>query len=107
MDLSECRHVGNGTWGVPQMGVGCVFLGDPFGTTEEGVMQETLKTAWDEGIRYFDTAPWYGNTKSEHRLGYFLRQQLLNEFTIATKVGRVYSRPDDLEKFSASPWMER
>ena len=107
MDLSECRHVGKGPWEVPHMGLGCVFLGDPFGATDEGVMQETLKTAWDEGIRYFDTAPWYGNTKSEHRLGYFLRQQLRNEFTIATKVGRVYSRPDDLENFSASPWMER
>ena len=66
MDLSECRHVGDGPWEVPQMGLGCVFLGDPFGPTDEGLMQETLKTARGEEIRYFDT-------KSEHRLGYFLR----------------------------------
>ena len=65
MDLSECRHVGDGPWEVPQMGLGCFFLGDPCGPTDEGLMQETLKTARGEGIRYFDT-------KSEHRLGYFL-----------------------------------
>ena len=89
------------------MGLGCVFLGDPFGPTDEACMQKTLATAWDEGLRYFDTAPWYGNTKSEHRLGFFLRQQLPGEYTISTKVGRTYGRPADLREFQSSKWMER
>ena len=34
-----------------------------------------MAAAWAGGVRYFDTAPWYGNTLAEHRLGHFLRQQ--------------------------------
>ncbi len=107
LDLNSYQTVGRGPWKVPAMGLGCVFLGDPFGPSDEAEMQETLATAWEEGIRYFDTAPWYGNTKSEHRLGYFLRQRSQGEFTVSTKVGRTYGRPEDIEEFRKSKWVER
>ncbi len=99
--------MGQGPWQIPKIGLGCVFLGDPFGPTEDAGMQNTLATAWNEGIVYFDTAPWYGNTKSEHRLGHFLRQRPRDAFTIATKVGRIYRRPADLAEFKSSKWMDR
>jgi D-threo-aldose 1-dehydrogenase len=92
---------------LPQMGQGCGTLGDPDVVIPEEQAQQTLAAAWDGGVRYFDTAPWYGNTKSEHRVGYFLRQKPRDEFVVTTKVGRVYSQPKDLEPFKSSPWMAR
>lgn len=89
------------------MGLGCGTLGDPDEITSEAQAQATLQQAWDLGIRYFDTAPWYGNTLSEHRLGYFLRQQPRDAFSLSTKVGRVYFRPADLKAHEQSPWMAR
>ena len=44
-------------------------------------------------MRFFDTAPYYGYTQSEHRLGAALRERPRNEFVISTKVGRLM-RPD-------------
>ena len=89
------------------MGLGCGTLGDPDAVISEAQAQATLEAAWESGIRYFDTAPWYGNTKSEHRLGYFLRQKPRDQFVIATKVGRVYRRPERPESFHQSPLARR
>jgi D-threo-aldose 1-dehydrogenase len=92
---------------LPPMGLGCGTLGDPDVITTEEQAQRTLESAWEGGLRYFDTAPWYGNTKSEHRVGYFLRQKPRQDFVITTKVGRVYHRPEQPEAFDKSPWMAR
>jgi D-threo-aldose 1-dehydrogenase len=48
-----------------------------------------LDAAWESGIRYFDTAPYYGHGQSEHRIGRFLRNRPRDEFLLSTKVGRV------------------
>ncbi len=59
---------------------------------------EALATAWDNGIRAFDTAPHYGGGLSEERLGRFLRTRGRAEFTVSTKVGRLlYDDPDAQE----------
>ncbi|MEE9445728.1 MAG: aldo/keto reductase [Cocleimonas sp.] len=52
---------------------------------------ETLETAWDGGIRYFDTAPHYGQGKAERILGDFLRDKPDDSYVISTKVGRLLS----------------
>ncbi|MFJ1550540.1 aldo/keto reductase [Streptomyces sp. NPDC088246] len=49
----------------------------------------TVEAAWDQGIRYFDTAPFYGAGLSEIRLGDVLSQHPRDEFVLSTKVGRV------------------
>jgi D-threo-aldose 1-dehydrogenase len=49
----------------------------------------TVARAWDEGIRYFDTAPHYGLGLSERRLGAALAAYPRAEFVVSTKVGRV------------------
>lgn len=53
--------------------------------------QEVLETAWNNGVRYFDTAPHYGNGASEGLLGDFLRQR--EGWVVSTKVGRLLT-PD-------------
>jgi len=71
----------------------------------ESQAHDTLQTAWDSGIRYFDTAPFYGYGKSEHRLGHFLRQQPRDDFVLSTKVGRVLKATRDLKSFDKEMWV--
>ena len=63
-----------------------------------------MQAAWDGGIRYFDTAPFYGLGLSEHRVGDFLLDQPRQDFVITTKVGRVLHRPLDPGVFDRGPW---
>ena len=41
------------------------------------------------GVRYFDTAPHYGNGLSEHRIGAALREMPRDTYVLSTKVGRL------------------
>src|SRR5216683_7103592 len=62
----------------------------------EAQAQATLDAAWDAGLRYFDTAPWYGRGVSELRIGRLLREKPVEEFVISTKVGRILRAPASL-----------
>lgn len=48
--------------------------------------QALLGVAWDAGIRYFDTAPYYGHELAETELGRFLHGRR-DAMTVSTKVG--------------------
>jgi D-threo-aldose 1-dehydrogenase len=69
------------------------FGGAPIGDLYEPVPDEdaaaAVRTAWEGGVRYFDTAPHYGLGLSERRLGAALRDRPRDEFVISTKVGRL------------------
>merc|ERR1711935_229261 len=73
----------------PVFGFGCVAVGNVFRQIPESQAQEPLEAAWTNGVRYFDTAPFYGHGMSEHRLGTMLRQKPQEDYLISTKVGRV------------------
>ena len=107
MDAFALSTIGASALKLPAFGLGCGTLGDPDEITTEAQAEATLNAAWQRGVRYFDTAPWYGNTKSEHRVGHFLRQMPRAEFSVSTKVGRTYHRPHDLTAFQSSPWKQR
>ena len=89
----------------PAFGFGSAHLGELYGKVDETDVKATLDAAWDAGVRYYDTAPWYGLGLSEHRLGGFLRTKPRSEFKLTTKVGRTLSRPKDPENFDRSPWI--
>ncbi|WDR05205.1 aldo/keto reductase [Devosia rhodophyticola] len=55
--------------------------------TSYDTAQDVLAAAWDEGIRYFDTAPHYGQGLAERRVGDFLRGK--SDYVLSTKVGRI------------------
>jgi len=74
----------------PRFGMGSASLGNIFATYSEGDAAKTFAAAWDAGVRYFDTAPWYGHGLAEHRLGAALRNWPRDQALISTKVGRVY-----------------
>lgn len=99
------RPLGNSGLQLPALGLGGAPLGELFLKVPESQAQETLQAAWEAGIRYFDTAPWYGHGLSEHRIGHLLRQQNPEEFLCSTKVGRVYSRfRGRAEDCQSAPW---
>ncbi len=48
-----------------------------------------IQHAYDQGIRFFDTAPLYGAGRSETYLGHALQDKARDSFALATKVGRL------------------
>ena len=106
MNPFETRLLGNTGIKIPLLGFGSAPLGELFEIVEHKQAVETLDEAYASGIRYYDTAPWYGHGLSEHRLGNLLYQKNRHEFILSTKVGRVY-RPfkDDPVLFDGSPWV--
>ena len=89
---------------LPTLGMGTAHLGELYSTVDESVSQATLEAAWTGGVRYFDTAAWYGRGLAEHRLGGFLRTKPRGDFLISTKVGRTLQRPADPSTFDRNPW---
>ncbi|MEM9224538.1 MAG: aldo/keto reductase [Pseudomonadota bacterium] len=104
--LHERRQIGRSALKLPRVGFGCGPIGGSQ-LLDDASAAAVLAAAWDAGLRYFDTAPWYGNTQSEHRLGTFLRTRDAGSFNITTKVGRVYRAPRPGEDFGATRWRKR
>ncbi|PQA93187.1 pyridoxal 4-dehydrogenase [Chryseobacterium shigense] len=73
-----------------RVGLGGVAIGTAFENISDEKSHQILQEAWDMGIRYFDTSPWYGLTKSERRFGSFLKEKDRNDFIFSTKVGRLF-----------------
>jgi D-threo-aldose 1-dehydrogenase len=71
------------------LGLGCAQLGNLYHAISDETAAATVRRAWDEGVRYFDTAPHYGLGLSETRLGAALRSYPRDEYVLSTKVGRV------------------
>ena len=71
------------------MGLGCAQMGSLYRVTSYAESAGAFQAAWDVGIRYFDTAPFYGFSRSELRLGTMLTDRPRASYTLSTKVGRV------------------
>ncbi|WP_237480576.1 aldo/keto reductase [Lichenibacterium dinghuense] len=84
---SDLRSVGRVR--LPALGLGCAQLGGLFQAMDLAEGFDLLSAAWRAGIRYFDTAPYYGYTRSERRVGCFLSERDRASFTVSTKVGRL------------------
>ncbi|MAM18492.1 MAG: aldo/keto reductase [Christiangramia sp.] len=70
-------------------GLGGVAMGNGFKVLSDQESEQTLQAAWNAGVRYYDTSPWYGLGLSERRFGHFLHNQNRDDYTLTTKVGRV------------------
>jgi D-threo-aldose 1-dehydrogenase len=70
-------------------GLGGVAIGNGFRPTTDEQAQLAMEGAWEAGVRFFDTSPWYGLGLSERRFGRFLHNQKREEYVLATKVGRL------------------
>ncbi|PZG02659.1 aldo/keto reductase [Nonomuraea aridisoli] len=70
-------------------GLGTAPLGDIYRAIPEDEARATVETAWDQGVRYFDTAPFYGAGLAEIRLGEVLSTRPRDAYVLSTKIGRV------------------
>lgn len=100
MDPFLRRRLGRSDLSLPQLGFGGAPLGELFTRISDADADATLETAWNEGIRFYDTSPWYGRTLSEHRLGHVLRRKPPEELILSTKVGRIFFPPRDPAAFA-------
>ncbi|MEO0637491.1 MAG: aldo/keto reductase [Pseudomonadota bacterium] len=100
----ETRRIGATQLDLPVFGLGTAHIGELYGLVEESASEAMLSAAWDAGVRYYDTAPWYGRGLAEHRLGGLLRTRSRSEFLVSTKVGRTLHRPSDPRTFDRGPW---
>lgn len=92
--VTDTRPIGRGL-SVTRVGLGGAPLGNMYSALSDAEAIDTIDAAWEQGIRFFDTAPLYGNGLSERRLGQGLHERPRDEFVLSTKVGRLL-RPVDL-----------
>ena len=94
------------------IGFGGSVIGNLFRAVSDDIAAETIDTAWQEEIRYYDTAPHYGLGLSERRIGQTLSHRNRDAWLLSTKVGRLlipndhpegadadgFAVPDDLKR---------
>jgi D-threo-aldose 1-dehydrogenase len=90
---------------------GGAAIGGLYAPVSDEAAAATLRSAWDAGIRAFDTAPHYGVGLSEQRIGGFLAGCPRAEFVVSTKVGRrlvpAAGPVDGAEQFYGTPALSR
>jgi D-threo-aldose 1-dehydrogenase len=89
MNPRERVKLGRTHLSVTRFGFGTAPLAGLFESVDEDQAVGVIERAWEAGIRFFDTAPLYGHGLAELRLGRVLRELPRDEFTLATKVGRL------------------
>ena len=87
--MIELRRLGHSAIRTTTLGFGSGPLGWADDADTDETAAATLATAWGAGIRYVDTAPFYGHGKSERRVGAFLSGRTREDFLLSTKVGRL------------------
>lgn len=87
MDFVTPRRVGKSRMEVAPLGFGAGPIGDRRVPAENAI--EAVRAAWAGGVRFYDTAPYYGIGRSERRLGVALGEYEPREnYQVNTKVGR-------------------
>jgi len=89
MKASDRCRIGARGPEVTLLGFGGAAIGNLYRARSDDEARETLQAAWEAGVRYIDTAPLYGLTLSERRIGDFVKDKPRDSFTISTKVGRM------------------
>ncbi|CAG9216616.1 Pyridoxal 4-dehydrogenase [Paraburkholderia sabiae] len=87
------------------VGLGCSQLGGLYKPMSAGEANALVDWAWEAGIRYFDTAPFYGYTLSERRVGLALQTRERAHYALSTKVGRLM-QPDDTVQAGDDGWAQ-
>jgi D-threo-aldose 1-dehydrogenase len=89
IDHGEQVPVGRTGLTVTRLGFGGASIGGLFTAVADDDAVDTLRHAWELGIRYFDTAPLYGYGASERRFGAALADRPRADYVLSTKVGRL------------------
>jgi D-threo-aldose 1-dehydrogenase len=105
MNPSDRKKFGRVSLDVTAMGLGTAPIGNQFRFVPEADARAVIDGAWDAGLRYFDTAPFYGHGLAEYRLGEGLRWRPREEYILSTKVGRLLA-PRARSQVKSSFWVD-
>jgi D-threo-aldose 1-dehydrogenase len=97
----ETRPLGRTSLRVTVLGLGTGTLGGHRIPVSRQQAEAVVRAAWSAGVRYFDTAPFYGFGQACRLLGDTMRELPRNGWLLSTKVGRLL-RPQLDEKASAA-----
>jgi len=89
MTTLKRRKIGRTNLEVTELGLGGAPMGGFRATISEAEATALTDAAYEGGVRYFDTSPFYGYGRSELRMGAALREKPRDEYVLSTKVGRV------------------
>ncbi len=102
MNPFATKRLGRTALELPALGLGGAALGNIVDEISEPQAEATVEAAWQAGVRYYDTSPWYGRGLSERRMGTVLMHHAPDERIISTKVGRLFAAPADPAAFARS-----
>ncbi|HYX01585.1 MAG TPA: aldo/keto reductase [Reyranella sp.] len=83
------RRVGRTNLEVTGMGLGGAPMGGFRATISDAEAVALTNAAYDAGVGYFDTSPFYGYGRSELRMGAALRERPRESYVLSTKIGRI------------------
>jgi len=83
------RRIGRTSLEVTVLGLGCATLGGSRVAVSRAEAEAIVRAAWAAGVRYVDTAPYYGFGQAERAVGDALRAEPRDEWVLSTKVGRL------------------
>ena len=89
MTVLPKRRVGKTKLDVTILGLGGAPMGGFRDTISDAEAVALSDAAYEGGVRYFDTSPYYGYGRSELRMGAALREKPRDEFVLSTKIGRI------------------
>jgi D-threo-aldose 1-dehydrogenase len=89
MLLTDRRSLPRTGLSLPVFGLGGAQIGGLYRASTAAESDDLVACAWENGVRYFDTAPYYGYGRSEHRMGSALCDLPRDEYILSTKVGRL------------------
>jgi aryl-alcohol dehydrogenase-like predicted oxidoreductase len=91
------------------IGLGTWQLGADWGDVDQEDAFAVLEAAYDDGVRFFDTADVYGDGQSERTIGTFLKTHGIHDVFVSTKAGRRLM-PQRVENYSPEnlrAWVDR
>ena len=89
MTCFEKRPLGRTALEVTALGLGCATLGGSRVPVSREEAEAIVRAAWAAGVRYVDTAPFYGFGQAERCVGDALRDVPRDEWVLSIKVGRL------------------
>ncbi len=103
MKASDTRVLPRSGLTLTALGLGGAQMGGIYRETPYADADGAFRAAWDAGVRYVDTAPYYGYTRAERRLGTMVSERERSAFRISTKAGRLMV-PDETVPAEENGW---
>jgi D-threo-aldose 1-dehydrogenase len=95
---TQLRKLGKTSLELTELGLGCAAMAGNHRLVSNRDIHDAIKSGLDAGIRFVDTAPFYGFGRSEHFVGAGIRGK--ENIVLSTKAGRLLKKepiPADLQ----------